>query len=87
MSAPPLTDAVVVIAHADPDWPKSYLINLDVSGLPLAMGRDPHRAAAHRLIEEGYSTEHMLVLRYADNSKPMAYASIGDVLIPNRGTS
>lgn len=87
MSIPPLTDAVVAIAHADPDWPGSYLVTLDVCGLPLAMGRDPHRAAALRLIEEGYSPEHMLVLRYADGSRPMAHASIGDILFPNRSAA
>ena len=78
MSIPPLSDAVVVVAHDDPVWPGSYRVNLDVCGRPIAYGRNPHKAAALRLLEEGYSPEHMLVLRYAHNTKPMAQATIAE---------
>jgi hypothetical protein len=80
----PLTDEIVVVAHNDPAWPGSYRVCLDACGRPIAYGRDPHKAAALRLIEEGCSPEHTLVLRYADNTKPKVHASIGDVLNPTR---
>jgi hypothetical protein len=75
-----ITEEIVVMAHEDLVFPGSYRVHLDSSGCPIAFGRDPHKAAAARLLEEGYSPDHTLVLRYAHNSKPMVSASIGDVL-------
>jgi hypothetical protein len=74
----PTTDAISVIAHDDPDG--GYRVTLDIGGEYLTFGCNPGKAAARRLLELGYSREHVMVLRYADNSQPMTWASIGKVL-------
>jgi len=80
MTIPTLTDAISVVAHADHAIKGWYRVTLDVGGEHLTFGCNPGKAAARRLLGLGYSREHVMVLRWADNSQPMAWASIGEVL-------
>ena len=71
--------AICVIAHDDPDWPDSFAVRLEAGGVLLALGRDPLRAAAKRLLEQGYRPEFVMVLRYADSTRPTEWGSLKEI--------
>ncbi|MCK1402772.1 hypothetical protein IVB45_23025 [Bradyrhizobium sp. 4] len=60
------SEAIVVMAHHDPAFEGSYHMRLTACGRLLAIGRDPLKASARRLIEDGVRDDTALVVRFED---------------------
>ncbi len=67
-------EAIVVMAHQDPAFEGSFHIRLVATGWLLATGRDPLKASARRLVEEGVDDTTALVVRFVDD-RPMISAT------------
>lgn len=60
-------DDILILNHPSHIWPGARHLHVAETGRLLAITRaDPLRAAAERMIEEGYSARSMLIVRDAD---------------------
>ncbi|MET4425851.1 hypothetical protein [Bradyrhizobium sp. RT3a] len=74
------SDAIVVMAHDDPAFEGSYHLRLVECGRFIAIGRDPLKAAAVRLIEEGVSDTTALVVRFVDGRAMLSATTLKKAL-------
>jgi hypothetical protein len=72
--------SLTLIAHKSATWPQSFDVNMTGDGKLIAMGRDPMKAAAARLLEEGLAdASTSLRLRYVDG-RPEETATVEEAL-------
>lgn len=75
-----MSEAIVVMAHHDPAFEGSYHIRLTACGRLLAIGRDPLKASALRLVENGISADTSLVVRFEDGRAMLSATTLKKAL-------
>jgi hypothetical protein len=74
-------DDILIISHPSAIWPGARHLHMHETGRMLAICRgDPLRAAAERMIEEGYSRSSTLVIRDAHDEAADITGTIADAL-------
>jgi hypothetical protein len=72
---------IIVISHPSPIWPGARHLCMGETGRLLAISRSaPLRAAAERLIQEGYNGTATLLIRDAHGEAPDIRGSIAEAL-------
>jgi len=80
ITEPVIFEPIVLISHPSPVWGGARAICVHETGRLLVITRDPLRAAAGRLIEEGYSRDATLIIRDAFDLAPDICGTIHDAL-------
>jgi hypothetical protein len=75
-------DDILIISHPSAIWPGARHLHMHETGRMLAITRsgNPLRAAAARMIEEGYGASSVLVIRDAHALADDITGSIADAL-------
>jgi hypothetical protein len=72
---------ILIISHPSAVWPGARHLHMHETGRMLAISRgDPLRAAATRMIEEGYGRSSVLVIRDANDEVADISGTIADAL-------
>jgi hypothetical protein len=80
ISEPTIFQPIILISHPSPVWDGARAICVHETGRLLCITRDPLRAAAGRMIEEGYSLSSVLIIKDAFDLAPDITGSIRDAL-------
>jgi hypothetical protein len=81
ISEPIVLAPILIISHPSAVWPGARHLHIHETGRLLAISRaDPLRAAAARMIEEGYSRSSTLIVRDANDEAADISGTIANAL-------